>query len=77
MAPPQVFGIVVRSFGLSFFVYSLWYLLYGVATALAMEGTYPKWRIAYFVSGGLFLLVSLYFLKGAKHLVKFCYSKES
>ncbi len=77
MTPIKVFGVVVRSVGLVLLVYSVWYLLYGAATILGMEGTQHDWRVAYFVSGGLFLSLSLYLLRGARHLVRFCYSEEN
>ena len=77
MTPTKGFGVVVRSVGLMLLVYSVWYLLYGAATILGMEGTQTEWRTGYFVSGGFLLSVSLYLLRGARHLVRFCYPKEN
>lgn len=77
MTPTKVFGVVVRGVSLVLLVYSVWYLLYGAATMLGMEGTQTNWRASYFVSGGFCLSISLYFLRGAPHLVRFCYPEEN
>ena len=76
MSPAKIFGIVVRSLGLCLLVYSVWYLLYGIATIAGLQGEAAKYRIEFFISGGFLLFVSIYFLKGAPQLVKFCYPEE-
>jgi hypothetical protein len=77
MSPEKIFGIVVRSFGLMVSFYSVWYLVYGAASVLGMQGVPPMYKTGYFLSGLLFLSVSLYLLRGAKELVAFCYPEET
>ena len=76
MNPKDTFGIVIRSFGLLLLIYSLWYLAYGVATTVGMPERLPGYRTGYFISGSLFLVVSLYFLRGAALLLKFSYPEK-
>ncbi len=77
MSPAKGFGIVVRSFGLMILFYSIWFLLTGLATILGMPGTKAVYIAGYFFSGLIFLFISLYLLKGARHLVRFCYPDEN
>ena len=77
MKPAQVFGIIVRLFGLSFFIYSLWYLVYGVATLLGLPEQHSGARVYCFINGVTFLVLSLYLLRGAPHILRFCYPDES
>jgi hypothetical protein len=73
MRPVDVFGIVVRVFGLSLFIYALWYLVYGISILLGLAEPTGGYRISYFISGITFLALSLYFLRGAPHIVRFSY----
>jgi len=77
MKPSQVFGIIIRTIGLSLLVYSVWYLVYGIATvAGGFPETHVGYKAAYFLSGITFLIVSLYFLRGAPHILRFSYPDE-
>ncbi|MEN3365595.1 MAG: hypothetical protein V7606_2869 [Burkholderiales bacterium] len=76
MRPVEVFGIVVRVFGLSLLVYALWYLVYGVSTVLGLGGQAGSYQVSYFISGFTFLILSLYLLRGAPHIVRFSYPEE-
>jgi hypothetical protein len=76
MRPVDVFGIIVRVFGLSLLVYALWYLVYGFSTLLGLSEQTSGYRISYFISGVTFLALSLYFLRGASHLIRFSYPDE-
>ena len=73
MSPSEVFGIVVRVFGLGLLVSALWYLADGIAIGSGFVNEHRFDVRAFFVTGGLFLLLSLYFLRGAPYLVRFCY----
>jgi hypothetical protein len=73
MRPVEVFGIVIRVFGLSLFIYALWYLVYGVSTVLGLGEQAGGYRLSYFISGITFLLMSLYLLRGAPHIERFSY----
>ncbi len=73
MTPSQIFGIIIRVFGLTMSIYAVWYLVYGIATSLGLPEDMPGYRIGYFISGGTFLVLGLYLLRGAPGLVRFSY----
>ena len=73
MSPSNVFGIIVRVFGLSLLIYSVWYLSYGVAIGFALIDQQRTSIGPYFLSGGVFLILSLYLLRGAPHVIRFSY----
>lgn len=73
MNPSQVFGIVIRVYGLTISSYAVWYLVYGIATSLGLPEDMPGDKIGYFISGSTFLALGLYFLRGAPGLVRFSY----
>ncbi len=77
MKPVHVFGIIVRVFGLSLLIYSVWYLVYGIATTLGLPEQGKGFGAAYFINGVTFLLLSLYLLRGAPHVLRFSYPDES
>ena len=76
MKPQEIFGIIIRVFGLSLFIYAIWYLVYGVATIIGFSEGHSGYKIAYFISGFTFLLLSLYFLRGAPLLLRYSYPKQ-
>ena len=77
MSEARIFGIIVRTMGLSFFVYSLWYLAYAIANIFGVSTSdYGDKSASYLISGFLFLFISTYLLKGAPHVIKFCYPSE-
>ena len=73
MKPNDVFGIIVRVLGLSILVYGIWNLAFGVATAMGVQEHEAGYDIAYLVSGFLFLILGLYLLRGAPHLLHYAY----
>lgn len=73
MTPRDLFGIVVRVFGLLLFLYAIWYLIYGVATIVGLPEENPEYKIAYFITGTACLLGGLYLLRGAPLLMRFAY----
>jgi hypothetical protein len=76
MRPVDVFGIVVRVFGMSLFIYAFWYLIYGVSVVLGLSEEAGGYRISYFISGITFLVMALYLLRGAPHIVRFSYPES-
>ena len=76
MRPAQVFGVIVRVFGLALFIYSVWYMVYGVATVLGLPEQHSGYKAGFFISGVTFLLLSLYLLRGAPHILRFSYPEE-
>ncbi len=73
MKPHDVFGIIVRMFGLSLTVYAIWYLLYGFATMAGLPQNQAGIGVSFFISGGMFLVVGLYLLRGAPALMRYAY----
>lgn len=73
MKPVQIFGIIVRAFGLGLAVYAIWYLTYGISIVLGLPEQRIGSRASYFISGITFLILALYFLRGAPHVLRFCY----
>lgn len=73
MKPSEVFGIVVRVFGLALTLYSLWSVVTNIAFSLSVEGSAGGGMGWFVVSAILSLLVGIYLLRGAPHLVRFSY----
>ena len=72
MEPRELFGVIVRTFGLSMAIYGLWYLVYGIAQAASMsEPTYPTGDFV--ISGALFTLVGGFLLLGGGVVVRIAY----
>ena len=65
MKPSELFGVAVRIIGLMG-------LLYLVSNAVVFIGTGAPWQLV--VRTILLLLLSLYLLRGAPHIVRFAYS---
>jgi hypothetical protein len=76
MKPSDMFGIVIRSFGLCLVLYAVWYLVYGVATSCGLPEDAPGYGISYYISGIVSLVLGLYLLRGATLLIKFAYPNE-
>ena len=76
MTPSKIFGIIVRTFGLSLLIYAIWYLVYGIATIAGLPEDQPGYMIGYFLTGGVYLIIGLYLLRGAPFLIKFAYPPE-
>ena len=74
MEPRDIFGIIIRTFGLSLFIYAIWYLVYGVATIAGLPEDAPGYLISYFITGGTYFFIGLYLLRGAPFLIRFAYS---
>ncbi len=72
MRPSDVFGIVVRVFGLTLTLYSLWSLVTNIAISLSLEGvdTGTAWFVVTAIVG---VAVGIYFLRGAPRLLRFSY----
>jgi len=78
MKPQDVFGIVVRSAGLWLFFFGGWYVVYALSVLVGVEkGSSTDEMEAYFFDGFIYLLIALYFLRGAPFLIRFCYPKSS
>ncbi len=73
MTGRDLFGVVVRVAGLVLVMYALWNLWFAFFQLVGMAG--PKdFNLAwYFAFGVPALVVGLYFLRGAPHLLRFSY----
>ena len=73
MTPQQCFGVVIRTVGLLLLVGSLYFLFtaaYLLASTLQRLHSPPSTYALYGAAAGL---LSLYFLRGAPLLMRFCY----
>lgn len=77
MQAVHIFGIIVRAAGLAMLVYALWNLAYGISTMLGWPPHRTGYEFAYFLTGGIFLVLALYFLRGAPQLLRFCYPVQN
>ena len=74
MKPRDIFGLIVRSFGLGIFLFGMWYLLSALSDLAGIDTPRDKDEMrAFFPIGAACVLVAVYFLRGAPHLVRFCY----
>ena len=73
MRPSEVFGIVIRVFGLSMTVYSLWSLASSIALSFSGVDVVSVWYVISAVAG---LVLGIYFLKGAPLVLHFSYPHE-
>ena len=73
MKARDVFGVIVRTAGLSLTIYALWYLAYGIAMMAGLPEEEQGNRPGYFLTGFLFLVMGLYFLRGAPGIMGFAY----
>ena len=75
MEPKELFGVIVRTFGLSMAIYGIWYLVYGIAQAASMsEETYPTGDFV--ISGAFCTAVGALFLLGAGKIVQIAYRER-
>jgi hypothetical protein len=72
MRPSDVFGIVVRVFGLTLTIYSLWSLVTNIAISLSLEGV-DAGTVWFVVTAIVGVAVGIYFLRGAPRLLRFSY----
>ena len=77
MKPQDVFGVVIRTAGLLLFLFAGWYLVYALSVLIGVEKASDTDEMrAYFFDGVIYVLVSLYFLRGAPPLLRFCYPRS-
>lgn len=74
MKPRDWFALVIRIFGFLLFVTALAYLL-SVVWMIITPSEDDAGVVAYVVTGVVFGLMSLYFLRGAPQIVNFAYPK--
>ena len=76
MTPRDIFGIILRTFGLALFLWGILYL-YSPIGMLAYPEENDGSALGYLLYGGACILISLYFLRGAPHILRFAYSDKS
>jgi len=76
MKPKHAFGVAVRIIGLITIMVGIYYLIDDCILALAvgLGGSYMSWR--FFVVAAVLILVGLYFLRGAPHIIRFAYRDD-
>jgi hypothetical protein len=79
MKPAQAFGVSVRIIGLLGCFAAILYLMSGVMLSFGptcrVQSGYPAWQ--YFVVGTFVLVISIYFLRGARMIMRFAYPDDS
>ena len=76
MKPHDVFGILVRMVGLALFLFGGWYIVFALSVLVGVEkASNTDEMSAYFFDGVIYVLVSLYFLRGAPLLMRFCFPR--
>ena len=73
MKARDIFGIVIRTFGVAVLLYGFWYLSFAVAHACGMPQERPDDMAAYFTSGIPAVLLGIVLLRCARQLVRFSY----
>ena len=76
MKPKDILGIIIRVIGIALFLFSIWYLVGGVALLINPELKPEYHARQYFVSGSIGFILGLYFLRGAPLLLRYCYPDE-
>jgi hypothetical protein len=77
MKPRDFFGVIVRSVGLLALFGSLLYLYSAIVASFAPDTPYASSPLSYIGACIVTLIFSVYFLRGAPHLVRFAYGPES
>jgi hypothetical protein len=78
MKARDIFGLIVRTFGLIVLLYSIWYLALGVAflfQALPEKG-HEGYMGGYFTGGIPGFIVGLVLLRFGRQIVRFSYPKD-
>ena len=73
MRPPEVFGVVIRSFGLAMTLYSFWLLLSTISLSLEGLGGGTAWFAITQIAA---LVLGIYLLRGAPAVVHFSYPHD-
>ena len=78
MKARNIFGLIVRIFGLCALLYALWYLAFGIAFAVRAlhDAEHQSYMGAYFTSGIPGLIVGLGLLRFGRQIVRFSYPGE-
>ena len=77
MTSKDTFGVVVRVVGLLVVLAAILYFLSGIVLIINPQfrpNVEPSWH--YFLDGAIGLLIGLYLLRGAPHVVRFAYRDE-
>jgi hypothetical protein len=76
MKASDVFGILVRLYGLALLTYSVWYV-FGAIDQI-VNGGQPSYPVGSYLIHSLWMsIVGLYFLRGAPHLLGFAYPTDA
>jgi hypothetical protein len=78
MKPVQAFGVSIRTVGLIACLAAVLYLISGVIASISpgcKANVSPAWQ--YFIVGLVVLIIGLYFLGGAPHVLRLAYRDDS
>ena len=73
MKPKDCFGIVIRAFSRFVLLLGFYYLLVSVYVFVIPGMSHKSPLTAYMANGFTLIIISLYLLRGAPALIRFCY----
>jgi len=73
MAPRECFGIAIRTIGIVMLVVSVMYFYSAVAVLFFPGMPHTSPLVSYLGAFAIWLLVGLYLLRGAPHIIRFSY----
>jgi len=76
MTPRDCFGIILRTFGAILILTTFLYVNNVILVLLVPETPHLSAPAAYLIAAFTSLLVGLYFLRGARHLMRFAYPQD-
>lgn len=77
MKPRECFGIIVRTIGLLLLIYGVFEAVSALFIVVDKSYTKPHSQPhIYMIYSTIFNLLSLYLLRGAPHLMRFCYPEN-
>jgi hypothetical protein len=83
MKARDVFGLMVRLIGLGVLLYSLWYLVFAIASSLKLlcstthDGdTGVSYALEYYAFGVLVFIIGMLILRFSREMVRFSYPKN-
>lgn len=75
MKAKEIFGLILRVVGLVSLMYGGWYLLSSLYFLTWPPEPQDSVMRQYFVTGVIYVIVALYLLRGAPHILRFAYGK--
>ena len=75
MKARDLFGVFVRTIGLIISIYSLWYLVFGIAELFGLYGANAR-PVANLITGVLGLILGIVLVRDGREIVSFGYPEK-